>query len=156
MNKSIILFLIIMVIAVIGIGVIDNFFDNLSQIVLPKEAHNAVGNIPIVEMLDDGPNYINQREIKYCDETWPMFTCRLRFGYSNNVSHRIASGKYLASCNEAIKEQETDIKFCKDQCREIWSLPEASNFYSDSPDNCFNYCEKEHQYLPECDKDFKK
>ena len=121
---------------------------DLPQISLPKEAHNLVGNIPIVEMIDDGPNYINQREIKYCDETWPLFSCEMRFGYSYGVSHRIASGEFLESCEEAVKDEASAVEFCIEQCNDLMSIiPRGGSDY-----NCVERCEKEEsRYVPECD-----
>lgn len=124
-------------------------------VVIPKEAHNLVGNIPIIEMLDDGPNYINQREIKFCDETWPMFTCELRFGYSGAVSNRIAQGKLLDSCEEAVKMQRAKLEFCiekeKNMMEQVKGYVGTYNL-----DYWINKCREMYQYLPECDKDFKK
>ena len=128
---------------------------NSKDMIIPKEAHNLVGNIPIVEMIDDGPNYVNNTEIKYCDETWPMFTCRLKFGYSGAVSNRIAQGKLLGSCEEAKEVQKENLDFCIEQEKEMMKqvIGEVGRY---NLDYWIKKCHETHQYIPECGEDFKK
>jgi len=133
---------------IIAVMMFPGFTGNIT---LPKEAHNTVGDIPIVEMIDDGPNYVNQKEIKFCDEMWPSFSCHMRFGYSYAVSGRVASGEFLESCEEAKIDGDKELKFCLSQCGDIDALSESRHFYEGYNQHCQKMCNDQQLIIPECD-----
>ncbi len=73
----------------------------LPQITLPKGAqHNTIGELPIVEMADDGVfAEIDGAEYSvnsyWCDELQNAWSCMCKFGQSYSVARRIATKSVL-------------------------------------------------------------
>lgn len=130
---------------------ISYYLPDLPYITLPKGAqHNTLGELPIVEVIDDGDyNEVDgEEEPQFCDEiAW--FTCTLKFGHSYAVSQRIALGELL-SCEEARKIQQSNLQSCVQWCDKIKVLPDSANFHHDFYKDCITECNDRHQYLPEC------
>jgi len=133
---------------------------SLPQITLPKLAqHNTFGELPIVEMADDGVfAEVNGAEAEYasiwCDELKRGFTCQLKFGMSYDVARRIGKGELLDSCDEARKESEKSFKSCIENVYQVNEMVESYNLseetawklYYDDIDRCW----ERQRYIPEC------
>jgi len=132
----------------------------LPQIELPKFAqHNTFGELPIVEMMDDGAfAEVDGAEAEqgayWCDEMKRGFTCSLKFGMSYDVARRIGKEELLDSCEEAKKESSRTFEFCFDNITseeymlENYHLTEkeARGLYNKSIDRCYDQT----RYIPEC------
>lgn len=118
--------------------------DKLPQILFPIGAqHNTLGELPIVEMADDGAfAEVDGKETEYagywCDELNMGFTCQIKFGMSYDVARRISQKKYLSSCEKAKKEASKTFDFCYSQ------IKDPSDF-----------CYTQSLYLPECHGSYK-
>jgi hypothetical protein len=137
--------------ALLAFFIINQFFkDYLKPIEFPDAAHNnTIAQMPIFEGLDDGNKYFEHEEIKFCDETTAMYSCKTRPGQSYNVARRIAEKKLLRSCKAARRSQKYDINYCLEQCMGWYGagMPEYAT------DNCKKMCYEENAATPpECDK----
>ena len=133
---------------------------SLPQITLPKFAqHNTIGELPIVEMADDGVfAEVDGKEAEiasyWCDELNRGFTCQLKFGMSYDVARRIGSGELFNSCEEAKKAASETFDYCYENIEDPsfyienynFSQEEAKKFYYDRVDFCY----EQSIYIPEC------
>jgi len=137
---------------------------NLPPISLPKLAqHNTFGELPIVEMMDDGVfAEVDGAEYEvnnyWCDELNRGFTCSLKFGMSYDVARRIGEGELLDSCKEAKRVSEKTFEFCignyliEDTMKNYnFSREAATKYYYEAMDFCF----EQSKYIPECHGTYK-
>ena len=133
---------------------------NLPAIVLPEfMQHNTIGELPFVEVMDDGDFYeVDGEEGKHksfwCDEVG--FTCNLKFGQSYGVARRIFNKKVLKTCKEARKQSQDELAFCIEQAEDYRAKPESVSFYTDWYQDSIARCIAGHLYIPECDGDYLK
>lgn len=133
---------------------------NLPNIELPQVVqHRTFGELPIVEMADDGV-FAEKDGAEYkvnsgwCDEQRVMFTCALKFGQSYSVAERISTGDFFKSCEEARKDAQDELNFCIKQADDLRRLPDSVNFYKDYYLDDVNRCREEQSYIPECDGEY--
>ena len=139
--RKILIMLVILTCVSLFLG--EKYKHKMKYIGLPEILHNTIGNIPIVEALDDGEAYFQQRT-PYCDEI--MYTCMLKFGYSRAVSRRILTKKLLDTCEEAKEVQTNNLLDCFVDCYD-WYTEKVPEYIP----KCERICKEQHQYLPECD-----
>ena len=153
-----VLVLLLMFLCGILLGRLDVM--KLPSIELPQFVqHQTFGELPIVEMADDGVFAEKDGDeytvtSQWCDEQKVMFTCSLKFGQSYSVARRIATGEFFKSCEEARKQSQEDLNFCIKQEDEIRRLPDSVNFYTDYYKDGVERCIKNQSYIPECDGEY--
>lgn len=142
----------ILIISIVGLLFISyKYKDSMKYITLPEIFHNTVGNIPLIEALDDGKAYFNNTS-NYCDDRWDgtFMSCMLKFDYSWEVSKRIAKKEFLKSCRAGNKAKRKEIKECQKACEADDTVYNEMVFVIPLR-ACKEVCFQK-TYVPECDK----
>jgi len=159
-------FLIILVLFTsVMFGLMMTARHDLPQISLPKFAqHNTFGELPVVEMMDDGVfSEVDGAEYEYnshwCDELNRGFTCDLKFGMSYTVARRIGKEGLLDSCEEAKIVNNESLEYCIENVYPIIDTMDSYNFSKKQATKLYyesiDFCIERHKYIPECHGTYK-